>query len=92
VGGGRRRGAARRVGDCLAGAGEREGERKVVRKLPHHHVVLRGRSIDGGRQRSGVAAADRARAARRRRLGFGARAAVAWGKEARGCGSLSRGS
>jgi hypothetical protein len=59
VGGGRRRGAARRVGDCRAGAGEREGERKAAGKLPHHHVVLRGLSIDGGRRRSGGAAAAR---------------------------------
>jgi hypothetical protein len=59
VGGDRRREAVRCVGDYRAGAGEREGERKAAGKLPHHHVVLRGRSIDGGRQRGGGAAAAR---------------------------------
>jgi hypothetical protein len=58
---------------------KRERE-KAAGKLPHHHVVLRGRSIDGGRQRSGGAAAAqdasgkaiaaaRVRGARRLRLG-----------------------
>jgi hypothetical protein len=32
---------------------------KAAGKLPHHNVVLRGRSIDDGRQRSGGAAAAR---------------------------------
>jgi hypothetical protein len=47
---GRRRGAAWPVGNRRAGTGEREGEGKTAGKLPHHHVVLWGRSIDGERQ------------------------------------------
>jgi hypothetical protein len=59
VDGGRRRGAARPVGNHRAGKGEREGEGKTAGKLPHYHVVLWGRSIDGERQRGGGAAAAR---------------------------------
>jgi hypothetical protein len=74
VDGGQRRGAARPVGNRRPGTGEREGEGKMAGKLPHHHVVLRGRSIDGERQRGGGAAA--ARGARAEAAAAGAAARV----------------
>jgi hypothetical protein len=57
---------ARGVGDCCVATGERERERKADRGLPHHLVVLRGRPNDGGRQRSGGAAAGPSSSGKRR--------------------------
>jgi hypothetical protein len=89
----RRRAASRGLRQARAGTGAREGEGETAGKLPHHHVVLRGWSIDGGRQRKGGAAAGRSSSCNG---GSGARvlsgaAAAAWGDEAWGCGGLSRG-
>jgi hypothetical protein len=55
----RRRAAAWVLRRARAGTGAREGKREAAGKLPHHDTVLRGGSIDGGRQRNGGAAAGR---------------------------------
>jgi hypothetical protein len=81
VGGGRRRGAARRVGVCRADVAT-QGERgKNGRRLPYPAVELWRWLSDGGRHRNGGAAAGRSSSGNG---GSGARVlsevpAAAWG-------------
>jgi hypothetical protein len=76
VGSGRRRGAARRIGGCRAGAEEREGERK---KRPGSFLTTTWCSEDGQSMAGGSEAMVRL-------LGLGRKEATAWGKRGLGFG------